>query len=101
MELEKRMNISKIAASELVEEMNNSVFRKIREELIKTIERKKVSTQKPQNTSPILTQKLTTHVQTPITKTDHTVNNMSSSNASSKTIQKPGYAVDPYRMIPE
>jgi hypothetical protein len=41
-ELEKRMGISKSATNELVNEMNNSVFRKIQEELIKNIERKKI-----------------------------------------------------------
>src|SRR3989338_1245460 len=34
-ELENRMQISKIAANELVSEMNDLVFKKIREELIK------------------------------------------------------------------
>ncbi len=41
-ELQKRMKISGSAVNELVKEMNNSVFKKIREELIKNIERKKV-----------------------------------------------------------
>jgi len=40
-ELENRMKISKSAAIELVNEMNNLVFKKIREELIKNSERKK------------------------------------------------------------
>lgn len=40
-ELEKRMEISKSAVDELVKEMNNLVFKKIREELIKNTERKK------------------------------------------------------------
>ena len=40
-ELERRMGISKSAANELANEMNNLVFEKIREELIKNIERKK------------------------------------------------------------
>ena len=41
-ELEKRMNISKPAANELVLEMNSEVFSKIKEELIKSTERKKM-----------------------------------------------------------
>jgi len=41
-ELEERMGISKSAANELVEEMNELVFKKIREELIKNTERKKI-----------------------------------------------------------
>lgn len=40
-ELEKSMGISKAAVSELVDEMNNSVFKKIREKLIENTERKK------------------------------------------------------------
>ena len=41
-EIEKRMGISRIAADELVKEMNEMVFSKIKEELIKNTERKKI-----------------------------------------------------------
>ena len=41
-ELEKRMGISKPAVNELVNEMNDLVFKKIREEFIKNTERKKI-----------------------------------------------------------
>ncbi len=41
-ELENRMGISRAATDELVNEMNNLVFKKIREELIKNTERKKI-----------------------------------------------------------
>ena len=41
-ELEKRMGISKAAVSKLVNEMNDLVFKKIREEFIKNTERKKI-----------------------------------------------------------
>lgn len=41
-ELGNRMKISKAAANELVNEMNSLVFKKIREELIKNAERKKI-----------------------------------------------------------
>jgi hypothetical protein len=41
-ELEKRMGISKASANELVEEMNKLVFSKIKEELVKSTERKKM-----------------------------------------------------------
>lgn len=41
-ELERRMRISKADADELVSEMNELVFKKIREELIKNAERKKI-----------------------------------------------------------
>jgi hypothetical protein len=41
-EIQNRMKISKMEAGELVEEMNNLVFKKIKEELIKSTERKKI-----------------------------------------------------------
>ncbi|MEK7539168.1 MAG: hypothetical protein AAB595_00795 [Patescibacteria group bacterium] len=41
-ELEKRMKISGVAVNELINEMNDLVFKKIREELVKNIERKKI-----------------------------------------------------------
>ena len=41
-ELENRLKITKTATNELVNEMNNLVFQKIQEELIKNIERKKI-----------------------------------------------------------
>ncbi len=41
-ELERRMGVSRAAADELVNEMNNLVFKKIRGELIKNTERKKI-----------------------------------------------------------
>jgi hypothetical protein len=42
-ELEKRMNIPRPQVEVLVNEMNEKVFKKIREELVKNIERKKIS----------------------------------------------------------
>ena len=47
-ELEKRMGIPKPKVDELVNEMNKKVFERIREELVKNIERKKVSEEKGQ-----------------------------------------------------
>jgi len=41
-ELERRMKISRAAVNELVNEMNDLVFRKIKEELVKNTERKKI-----------------------------------------------------------
>lgn len=41
-EIQARMDISKAEAGELVEEMNDLVFKKIKEELIKNTERKKI-----------------------------------------------------------
>jgi hypothetical protein len=51
-ELEKRMNIPRSQIDELVNEMNKKVFSKIREELVKNIERKKVSGSSTSKTSP-------------------------------------------------
>src|SRR3989338_11260447 len=45
-ELENRMGISRAATDELANEMNDLVFKKIREELIKNTERKKVFAKK-------------------------------------------------------
>ncbi len=52
-ELSKQMGISKSAADELVNEMNNVVFKRIRGELIKNTERKKIFANKS-NFSPLL-----------------------------------------------
>ena len=51
-ELEKRMGIPKPKIDELVNEMNEKVFKRIREELVKNIERKKISEEKESGTSP-------------------------------------------------
>ena len=56
-ELEKRMRISKAQANELVNEINDLVFKKIREELVKNTERKKIfatSTTEEKNDTKIL-----------------------------------------------
>lgn len=45
-QLEKRMNISEAQANDLVNEMNNLVFSKIKDELIKILEQKKTSIEK-------------------------------------------------------
>ena len=45
-ELENRMRLSKIEVNELVKEMNNLVFSKIKEELIKNTEKKETSVEK-------------------------------------------------------
>ncbi len=58
-ELEKRMGISKMAANELVVEMNNLVFKKIKEELIKNTDRKKTFQQR-ENTPSQLSQEEST-----------------------------------------
>jgi hypothetical protein len=53
-ELEKRMGISKAAANSLTEEMNKLVFEKIKEELIKNTERKRMFEKKQPHPSPLL-----------------------------------------------
>ena len=127
-ELEKRMGISRSAANELVREMNDLVFKKIREELIKNTERKKIYEKREEfnkgdakvlssaginiisdklelpapeklptkvgiptevgTVQSILTQKLSSSVQTGVVKTDHSLPKISNS-------------VDPYREVPE
>ncbi|MFA5792014.1 MAG: hypothetical protein WC884_03185 [Candidatus Paceibacterota bacterium] len=151
-ELESRMKITKAATNELVNEMNSLVFSKIREELIKSTEQKKMFKQNspleeyplggggriihpgasatPQegnhNTEeqkknnmqvlkthgieiipeklelngevihPILTQKLSSSVQNPSVKTEHTLPNL-----QPPSTQQNNPTIDPYREIPE
>ncbi|MEI8174507.1 MAG: hypothetical protein WCG28_00990 [bacterium] len=169
-ELENRLKISKVAANELVNEMNNLVFKKIREELVKIIERKKVFTEikeekqkennailssaginiipdiplapyaqlmqaeklelenrdnllekienpepvhpiinlensevdsTPNMANPILAQKLSGTVQIATVKTEHSLQNLSSSVKESTTTTKNISKIDPYREMPE
>jgi len=51
-ELESRMHISKAAANELANEMNDLVFKKIREELVRNTERKKIFAKKNTESAP-------------------------------------------------
>ncbi len=167
-ELERRMRISKANANELVNEMNEAVFKKIREELVKNTERKKIfqksipphpkppvsplsgginapplirgeleglekrndtavlnkagieifdksapieipapttlpnreemmkKIERPEEIHPILTQKLSASFQTPTTKTDHSLNNLTPNNNPSAVPK-----FDPYRETPE
>jgi hypothetical protein len=72
-ELEKRMGISKAAANSLTEEMNKLVFEKIKEELIKITERKKIFAKK--NSLPLLSEEgagLPTQAGGGDSKEDHT-----------------------------
>ena len=149
-ELEKRMGISKASANELVEEMNKLIFSKIKEELIKGTERKKIfekekmpeeihdmEVEKKNNTQilsnarieilngdgnekketlpipeklelngntihPMLAQKMSAPVQTPIVKTEHTLENITKTTPLVSIDTKPKIPkVDPYREIPE
>ncbi len=121
-ELENRMKISKAQANELVNEMNNSVFKKIMEELIKNTERKRIFVKNEKSnadnaqilssagieiipgkleltgeTHPMLAEKLSSSVQIPTVKTNHSLNNIT------KTIPPSSYPpkADPYRLPPE
>jgi len=127
-ELENRMHLSKIEVNDLIKEMNFLVFTKIKEHLIKNVEEKKVftndtETEEKNNTKilnsagieiipekleeimtppPILAQKLSGYVKNEIVETDHSLNNLTQSNAPispSPSNKKP--AIDPYREIPE
>ena len=152
-ELENRMKLSKTEVNELVKEMNEQVFAKIKENLIKRTERKEGFTQntekeeksntqifnsagievitdlpavpsaqlmqagklelttpenrenilksieKPETIRPISAQKLSGYVKNEVKETEHSLNNITSSNTPSAIPVNP--AVDPYREVPE
>ncbi|KKR62268.1 hypothetical protein A2643_00395 [Candidatus Nomurabacteria bacterium RIFCSPHIGHO2_01_FULL_39_220] len=161
-ELMNRIKISETATNELVNEMNNLVFKKIREELIKNTERKKIfvkssppllseegagggDSKERANTEihtdthvlksagieiihdlsavpsaqlmqtgkleierahPILTQKLSSTVQTPVVKTEHAIENITRTSSEikepvSETPKSYPKNADPYRLPPE
>lgn len=153
-EIEKRMKISKAQANELVNEMNNLVFKRMREELTKNLDRKKIIADSEKNTAdtgqilnsagieivpeklelspgetptesrekmlqkiekpaatipaapkeephPILAQKLSGSFQTPIVKTDHSLENITKTAGEPKPPAPQGPKIDPYREIPE
>lgn len=104
-ELERRMKISKGEANELVNEMNNLVFKKIREELIKNIERKKIFANtraviQPEKTSEpaniISVPKISTLInQTPAPTAVKTVsaNNMTEEKNNTRVLNKAGIEI--------
>ncbi len=126
-ELEKRMHLSKAEVNDLVREMNDRVFAKIKENLIKIVERKKTfakqssanKTEAERDTQilssagieiipeklelttpenhPILAEKMSGFVKNEVKKTEHSLENITKSASASST--KP--IVDPYREIPE
>ena len=127
-ELEKRMKIPKNQVDVLVNEMNELVFKKIREELIKNTEKNKenkISTPIPIKTEtikkndveilkqagieinetphPILAQKLSSSFQVPITKTEYSLPSVSHTNTSTEKEEVfiPTKTLDPYRETPE
>jgi hypothetical protein len=100
--LEKELGMTRGQVNELMEEMNKSIFSKIREEFVKIIEEKE---KRPETVKPnpsgikiktILDQKLTGEVKNQNTVTDHTIKNTPTSIQANST--KNG---DPYREIPE
>lgn len=122
--IESKLNISKVEAGEIVNEMNVSVFNRIKEELIKNIENKKISQNKatgnmdkieplnredllakienPDKVHPILHQKLNEISQIPSVKTEHTLENITKTTTPNGVDTKPKIPnVDPYREIPE
>ena len=114
-ELQKNMGIPSDQVNALVNEMNEKVFKKIREELVKNIENEETKKEsniesrdelleKIENPSPvrpiiktpsILEQKLSGSFQIPKVETDHTIINMTKGvNEDKARLPK----VDPYRM---
>ncbi|MFA6177761.1 MAG: hypothetical protein WC694_02610 [Candidatus Paceibacterota bacterium] len=115
-ELGNRMHLSKTEVNELVKEMNNKVFTKIKENLIKATEGENdmeilnsagieiidENKKEIKNTPPILAQKLTGSFQVPIVKTEHSLDNITKiSTPAPQNIKVNKPAVDPYREIPE
>lgn len=64
-ELQERMRISKAETNELIEEMNILVFKKIKEELIKNSERKKIFEEKDERINPPIPENVVMHVLEP------------------------------------
>ncbi|KKQ21375.1 MAG: hypothetical protein US33_C0003G0001, partial [Parcubacteria group bacterium GW2011_GWC1_36_9] len=89
----------------IANDVNEKIFLKIREllKLMNTPEGEIPSVEKTtEETHPILTQKLSTSVQIPTVKTEHTLQNLSSNdkeNLTTTTSNKP--KIDPYREVPE
>ncbi len=104
--LEKEMGMTKAQVEELLQELNKSIFQKIREEFIKISEGGNKNTINNQtskspviNTAPsgikittILDQKLGGVTKTSTTTTDHSIQNVQPSSTPK---------VDPYRELPE
>lgn len=111
-EIEKRLNIPRAQVNELVNEMNEKVFKKIREQLVKNIDSKKVIENIPVNktqvektesvvkkeTPSILSQKLSGSFQIPTVETEHSLSNMTKDSGEDKMKSS---KVDPYRMSTE
>ena len=118
----KRLELPEEKTTEIVNDVNEQILRKIREELMKNINRnnteKALETKSPdeilQNlesreellgkienppkTPSILTQKLSGSFSIPKVETDYSLKNLQSSNTQNETTVK---KVDPYREIPE
>jgi len=118
-ELENRMHLQKTEVNELIKEMNDRVFAKIKENLIKRtgekddmqvlnsagIEIIDENKKEIKETHPIFAQKLSGSFQIPVVKTEHSLDNITKINTinaptpQSTITSKP--TIDPYREIPE
>ena len=77
-ELQKRMGLQKAQVDALVNDINDLVFSKIREQLIKNTEKRKITPSPlPETPHPILAQKFTGSFQTPKVKTEYSMQNIS------------------------
>ncbi|MFA6257616.1 MAG: hypothetical protein WC671_01225 [Candidatus Paceibacterota bacterium] len=115
-ELANRMHLSGDEVNELVKEMNELVFVKIKESLIKSSEGESdmqilnsagieiidENKKEIKKAPPILAQKLSGSFQVPIVKTEHSIENITKASIPTPPkiiVSKP--AIDPYREIPE
>lgn len=79
-EVQRSLGIPKSQADKLVNEINDSVFKKIREEMMKITNRRKMAATKPAQSTPInpiLAQKFTSSFKIPTAKTEYSLNNIS------------------------
>ncbi|MEK7471195.1 MAG: hypothetical protein AAB623_00920 [Patescibacteria group bacterium] len=119
-ELGNRMHLSGNEVNELVKEMNNRVFAKIKENLVKRTEEKKEENDDMQilhsagieiipekkelttPTPPILAQKLSGYVKNEVVETEHSLENITKISMPTPPITKTSkITIDPYREIPE
>lgn len=116
-ELEARMRLSKSEVNELIREMNDRVFAKIKENLVKKIEGKtnnnilssagieiisdSPTKKEPAPIHPIMAQKLSASFQVPIVATEHSLNNITKNVNVDKNVVIKSSRIDPYREMPE
>lgn len=129
-ELENRMHLTKNEVNELIKEMNDRVFAKIKENLVKNMEGKKMPDSVTNNTEeekintkilnsagieiinenkteptpkpPIFVQKLSGNVKNEVVATEHSLENITKASIPvPQNVTSSKPAVDPYREIPE